>query len=237
MAASLDLPTFFSSVRASPFPGSLTQGQVQGMEAILGAAPPDMPLEHLAYCLGTCPIETAWTMQPIEEIGRGKGRTYGPTGFWGRGYVQLTWEGNYAKATKRLRELGYLTAKQDLVKTPALAMQPDIAAAIMFIGSSEGWFTGKKLSDYLGNGKADWKGARRIINGQDRAGEIALHAQAFAAALKKAGYKPGGVTKAIPTAPVVTKPLPAPKPAAPAPAASDSLAHRIWGRFFGPSNS
>ncbi|MBW4976534.1 hypothetical protein KZZ08_23320, partial [Roseovarius mucosus] len=76
------------------------------------------------------------------------------------------------------------------------------------IGTREGWFTGKKLSDYLGGGKADWKGARRIINGQDRAAEIALHAQAFAAALKKAGYAPGTLVMKIPVPPVTVEPAP-----------------------------
>ncbi len=84
-------------------------------------------------------------MQPIEEIGKGKGRTYGPTGFWGRGYVQLTWETNYAKATKRLRELGLIDADVDFVKTPDLVMKPEYALPILFVGMNEGWFTGRKL--------------------------------------------------------------------------------------------
>ncbi|MGU3403381.1 hypothetical protein [Methylobacterium brachiatum] len=128
--------------------------------------------------------------------------------FCGRGYVQLTGRANYRKATQRLRALGLLVAGQDLETNPDLAMHPDVAAAILFIGTREGWFTGKKLADYLGGGKADWKGARRIINGQDRAGEIALHAQAFAAALKKAGYAPGAVTTKIPVPPVTTASVP-----------------------------
>ncbi|MFX6567418.1 DPY30/SDC1 family protein, partial [Acinetobacter baumannii] len=56
-------------VRLNPFPGFLTPAQVTGMEALLVASPPDMPLDWLAYCLGTAPIETAWTMLPIKEKG------------------------------------------------------------------------------------------------------------------------------------------------------------------------
>jgi len=128
--------------------------------------------------------------------------------FCGRGYVQLTGRANYRKATQRLRALGLLVAGQDLETNPDLAMHPDVAAAILFIGTREGWFTGKKLTDYLGGGKADWKGARRIINGQDRAAEIALHAQAFAAALKKAGYAAGAVVTKVAVPPVMIAPTP-----------------------------
>lgn len=220
---------FFAAVRHNPFPGALTAGQVSGMEAILDACPPDTPLDHLGYCLGTCPIETAWTMLPIKERGgtaylakmydiRGdrpaKARELGNVNpgdgvaFAGRGYVQLTGRSNYRRATQRLRALGLIGADQDLETNPDLALHPDVAAAILFVGTREGWFTGKKLSDYLGNGKADWTGARRIINGQDRAGEIALHAQAFAAALTKAGYASGAAVTRIPVPPVETGPAP-----------------------------
>lgn len=229
MTAALDRQAFFNAVRLNPFPRHLTPAQVSGMEAILDACPVDTPLEHLAYDLGTCPIETGWTMQPIKEKGgaayfakmydiRGdrpaKARELGNLNpgdgiaFCGRGLVQLTGRANYRKATQRLRALGLLIAGQDLETNPDLAMQPDVAAPVLFIGTREGWFTGKKLSDYLGAGKADWKGARRIINGQDRAGEIALHAQAFAAALKKAGYAPGAVVTKIPVPPVTVTPAP-----------------------------
>lgn len=272
---------FFAAVRLNPFPGSLSAGQVTGMEAILDACPPDTPLEHLAYCLGTCPIETAWTMLPIKERGGAEylTRMYDIHGarpakarelgnltpgdgarFCGRGYVQLTGRSNYRRATTRLLTLGMMPALTDLEKTPDFSMDPDIAAAILFIGCREGWFTGRKLSDYLGGGKADWTGARRIINGQDRAAEIGRHAQGFAAALRKAGYRPGAVTVSAPVAPVEVEPLPPPSagplfapaarnpgsPTVPAPAppgpvaapepplpAAPSLLSRILARFTG----
>ena len=65
----------------------------------------------------------------------------------------------------------------------ALALQADVAARIMFTGMAEGWFTGKKLGDYMANGKADYVNARRIINGTDRAGQISGYARVFEAAL------------------------------------------------------
>ncbi|WP_210168796.1 hypothetical protein [Methylobacterium sp. Leaf399] len=248
MAAALDRAAFFAAVRLDPFPARLTASQVTGMEAILDACPPDTPLDHLAYCLGTAPVETAWSMLPIKEMGGPLyyTRMYDITGerpakarelgnlspgdgakFCGRGYVQLTGRSNYRRATSRLRDLGLIDRSQDLEATPDLAMHPDIAAAILFVGTREGWFTGRKLADYFGPGKADWTGARRIINGQDRAGEIGGHARAFRNGLVAAGYRPGGVSVAVPTPPVTVTPLPSPPPVlippAPMPTISSSV--------------
>jgi putative chitinase len=160
MAAALDRTAFYASLRLNPFPGFLTPAQVSGMEALLDASPPDMPLEHLAYCLGTCPIETAWTRLPIKEKGGSAylARMYDINGdrpakarelgnlkpgdgalFCGRGYVQLTGRSNYRRATGRLRSLGYLLAGQDLEATPDHAMHPDVASAILYVGQREGW--------------------------------------------------------------------------------------------------
>jgi putative chitinase len=127
-------------------------------------------------------------MQPIEEYGKGKGRDYGKrlkmsrkpytdttALLYGRGFVQLTWHENYDKAG---RKYGI-----NLLQNPELALRLDIATKIMFDGMYEGWFTGKKLADYFNNAKTDWIGARRIINGTDKAGLIADHAQKFYACI------------------------------------------------------
>lgn len=188
----IDRKKFFDGVRAHPFNGNLTQGQVDGINSILDEWEKRglTDMRWLAYILATTKWETASTMQPIAEYGHGRGRAYGsPTGPWhqayyGRGDVQLTWEANYAHATKRLRELGVIGADIDLEKTPDLAMRPDIAAAIMFYGMIEGWFTGKKLSDYLNDERpTDFVSSRRIINGLDRANDIAAFAKQFLSAL------------------------------------------------------
>ena len=44
-------------------------------------------------------------------------------------------------------------------------MEPDIAAEILVVGSRDGWFTGKKLSDYITLKASNYRGARRVING------------------------------------------------------------------------
>lgn len=216
----MDRAAFFDAVRSAPFGGKLTASQVVGVETLLDMCPPLTPIDHLAYDLATTFHETARTMLPIEEYGRGKGRPYGPTGFWGRGYVQLTWEANYAKATTRLHELGYLTGAQDLVKTPALALDPRIAAAILFVGMSEGWFTGKKLSDYFRAGVSDAINARRIVNGTDKASTIASYHNMFRAALLAGKYAPGQVAPSVPVPPVQTRPVPPIAPIPPTPPAA-----------------
>ena len=119
--------------------------------------------------------ETAWTFQPINEYrakpgtrGRANQDRYWLTGYYGRGYVQLTWKANYEKAG---RALGV-----DLVNRPELALEPEVAFKILFYGMRSGWFTGKKLSDYIRPGRADYVGARKIINGEDKAEQIASYA-------------------------------------------------------------
>lgn len=252
MTAALDRAAFFAAARKNPFPNALTQGQVSGMTSILDACPPDLGTSELAYCLATAFHETARTMLPIKEHGGDAyfRRMYDPQGdrpatakmlgntvpgdgakFAGRGYVQLTGRTNYRRATGELQNRGYLDRSLDLTAAPDMAMTPDIAAPIMFLGMAEGWFTGKKLADYFGPGKlGDPVNARRIINGTDKAQTIAAYHDAFLKALKAAGHVPGGIVAAAPVAPVQISPVPVVEPApvppvfAPAPRKSGSPA-------------
>ncbi len=192
---------FYDRVRADLFDYRLTQSQVEGMECILDALG-KQPLLHQAYELATVFHETARTMKPIMERGgrayymrlydvtgqnparaRAHGNTMPGDGarYCGRGYVQLTWKTNYERAGKAIGV--------DLIKNPDLAMKPDHAARIMVEGMEHGWFTGKKLSDYLADGRKDYVGARRIINGTDKAQTIAGYAQKFEEALVAAGMQ------------------------------------------------
>lgn len=140
-------------------------------------------VRHAAYMLATTWLETDRTMRPIAEYGKGKGRKYGRPGRnggqvpYGRGFVQLTWDENYERADRKL------TLNGALVRNYNLAMDPEIAYRIMSLGMHEGWFTGKKLPDYINSARCNYVGARYIINGQDRAAEIASHARKFEAAL------------------------------------------------------
>lgn len=171
------------------FGGTLTQAQVNGIETIL-AASEGLPIGHRAYLLATAKHETADTMQPITEYGGRKyfdkydtgklakalGNTPDKDGdgylYRGRGYVQITGRANYAKAGKKLGV--------DLIGNPDAALNPDIAARILVRGCTEGWFTGKKLDDYLPD---DFRNARRVVNGTDKAELIMGYAIEFGRAL------------------------------------------------------
>lgn len=149
----------------------------------------------LAYCLATFKWETAHTMRPIDEKGgdayfnkrygpgTGPGKNVGNTQpgdgarFHGRGYVQLTGRANYAKAKK-------LTGI-DLLTNPDRAKEPELAYQIAMQGMKDGWFTGKKLSNYFFADTADYYNARRMINIVDKAQEIADIARGFSEILRE----------------------------------------------------
>ena len=186
----MDRAIFFASVRTRLFGGALTQAQTDGLTLILDecAARAVSDARQIAYVLATAYHETGRRMQPLREIGRGGGRAYGApdpqTGhvYYGRGYVQITWKGNYQRLGARLG--------LDLVNRPDRALEPPIAAAILVLGMSEGLFTGRALSHAFGPDRSDWTGARRIVNGSDRAAEIAAFARQFHAALRAAQPTP-----------------------------------------------
>lgn len=220
----MDRSSFYASLRArnsGAFGTSLSQKQVNGCEAILDAAERrGIPLRQLAYILATVYHETAHTMQPIAEYGKGKGRKYGvPAGpyghvYYGRGLVQLTWLANYERASKELAI--------NLVKYPDDAMQLDVATEILITGMLKGWFTGKKLPDYISGEKVDYTNARRIVNGTDKAALIAGYAKAFETALNTAGYYGALVPNAFTGTQTISRPaepvpalVVAPEPAKP----------------------
>ena len=113
--------------------GGFTKSQVDGFNEIMAAINANQSAKNplfAAYILATVWHETARTMQPIEEYGKGRGRPYGtwltnskgvkycqavggknpyfytfdeyPHLYYGRGYVQLTWLDNHIKMTKKI---------------------------------------------------------------------------------------------------------------------------------------
>lgn len=199
----IDRKALFAVVRGRLFGGSLDQGQVSGIEAILDAwdrGHADGDRRWLAYMLATVFHETAATMQPVRETladsdaaaaarlesawARGRlgavkvpyWRADADGRYWlGRGLVQLTHRANYQRMS---RETGI-----DLVASPERAMESDVAVAILFAGMEKGLFTGKRLAEYFAADHADWTQARRIINGLDRAADVAAYGRAFHRAL------------------------------------------------------
>lgn len=145
---------------------------------------------ELAYVLATTYHETAHTMKPVREYGGEtylKSKKYYP--YVGMGYVQLTWDYNYKKASSKLGV--------DFMKNPRLLLEPKYAVKILLVGMKEGWFTGKKLSDYITLQKSDYLNARRIINGVDRAKDISDLAVVYENDLKLSGY--GATIVDVPT--------------------------------------
>jgi hypothetical protein len=173
---------FFDNLRYYLFK-SFTQQQVDGLNVFLDyydqQNPPEPERYHygdreLAYLLATTYHETAFTMAPLSEYGGEaylKAKPYYP--FYGRGYIQLTWEDNYKTQDAKLGLDGRLVA------TPDLALEPVIAQRIIWEGMADGDFTGKKLADYFTLDETDWYNARRIVNGTDCASTIAGYAEKF----------------------------------------------------------
>ena len=144
-----------------------------------------------AYVLATAYWETAHTMEPVREAfwlsddWRKANLRYYP--WYGRGFVQITWEANYVRMGNRLNV--------DLTSDPDIVMDPAMSAQILVIGMVEGLFTSKKLADYITLQSSNYRGARRIVNGTDKAGPIAEIAEEYEAALLRQGY---GVETAVP---------------------------------------
>ena len=188
---------FISEISSALFSGRITQGQVAGINFKLTAWEQSglKDIRWLAYMLATSYHETARTMQPIAEYGRGKGRPYGrklrhdrkpydypDKLYYGRGDVQLTWYENYELMGKLLGV--------PLLEQPEIALRPDTSARIMIEGmtngrSNRGDFTGVSLENYFNSAKDDPVNARRIINGMDKANVIAGYHDKFLEAIVK----------------------------------------------------
>ncbi|OLP54924.1 hypothetical protein BJF92_14095 [Rhizobium rhizosphaerae] len=200
--------SFFETARAALFAGKMTADQEAGIETILArwrSLGPHVDRRFVAYGLATAHHETGRLMQPVRETfaasdaqaiarlerayRRGRlpqvtepyWRTDAEGRSWfGRGYVQLTHRANYAVLSK--------ATGLDLLGNPDLALQSEPAATILVTGLVEGLFTGRRLGDYLRAGAVDWRGARRTVNGTDRAELIAGYARAYEAALLAGGF-------------------------------------------------
>lgn len=128
-------------------------------------------LNQFAYILGTCWHEC--TFKSIKEIRAKPGTNlwkvqnrYWLSGYYGRGYSQLTWRNNYKKFSP--------IVGLDLRLFPEAALLPEIGAKILVQGMVRGLFSGVSLSKYFPAGEAaDWIRARRIVNGNDRAEMVA----------------------------------------------------------------
>lgn len=116
--------------------------------------------------------------------------------YFGRGYVQLTWGYNYQRVDEKLGYGKYPNKNKtkpedfnkgftisDAIKSvylnPDKVLEQENAYIAMVYGMQKGIFTGKKISDYVNNVKTDYYNARRVINGIDKATDIAAYAENF----------------------------------------------------------
>ena len=90
----------------------------------------------------------------------------------GRGLLQITGRDNYGKYA--------------IADDPDQALDPIKAVEILFDGLMNGRFTGRKLSDFFNATATDWISARKIINGVDRASDVAGYAKTFLNAIQGA---------------------------------------------------
>lgn len=134
----------------------------------------DKDKRKLAYILATARHESRF--RPIKEYRAKPSQTriynlqnrYWPSGYYGRGLVQLTWKSNYKEMSDLLGV--------DFVSNPDLALDPYYAAQILVIGMLNGNF-GHRLDRHINQDKKDYINARRSVNGTDKASLIAQYAE------------------------------------------------------------
>lgn len=180
---SFNRKSFFSGYREKF--GSLDQSQVDGLEFLLGAVEQDPKwesIQQISYFLATVAHETARTFQPIKEFRERKDSPrranqdrYWLTGYMGRGYVQITWKKNYEKF--------------GIADNPDKALEPETAYRIASKGMREGLFTGLSIDDFINDDKTDYVNARKVVNGLDKANEIAKNAKSLEGILSAAAEK------------------------------------------------
>ena len=204
---------FFAAVRLPLFGGRLSTNQVNGIEAIISeleAKPLDS--RWLAYMLATTYHETDKTMCAVSEnlnysaagllatfpkyFTAAQASTYArqPQRIASRAYANRM--GNRDEASGdgwRYRGRGLLQitgrdnyGKYAIADDPDQALDPIKAVEILFDGLMNGRFTGRKLSDFFNATATDWISARKIINGVDRASDVAGYAKTFLNAIQGA---------------------------------------------------
>jgi predicted chitinase len=132
-------------------------------------------INQIAYILATAKHETG-TFNFMEELGAKEQATKlgydGGVQYYGRGYVQLTHKYNYIKYSK--------LTNLDLVNNPSLVSKDrDLGAYIAVHGMINGNFTPYKLSQFINENNTDFVGARKVVNGMDKAGLIARYAELY----------------------------------------------------------
>jgi murein DD-endopeptidase MepM/ murein hydrolase activator NlpD len=139
-------------------------------------------IEQLAHCkintrptqaamIGTVAIESASTFAPVREAfwlsesWRRANLRYWP--YYGRGFIQLTWESNSRLYGPKIAELWNTDPSQpdfDLVGNPDNALEPNAAAAVAALYFRDhGREDGDGIPEAAARG--DWREVRRLVQG------------------------------------------------------------------------
>jgi len=141
-------------------------------------------VEQLALCgindrstqmamIGTVAIESASTFRPVREafyLGEPEpAETYRRTKlsyypWYGRGYIQITWESNYRLYGQKVNELWGAGGAIDLIARPDDALDPDVSAAVAALYFRDN----KTLQGYSipqAANAGDWEWVRRLVLG------------------------------------------------------------------------
>lgn len=158
---------------------SAANREVSAAAIIEAARAEGLTKPQIAYVLATADHESAG-FSTLEEFASGEqyeGRKSlgnnkpgdGPR-FKGRGYVQLTGRKNYTAYANR--------SGIKLVNLPFVLMNwASLSVYVIVDGMMRGAYTGRKLDEFVNATKQDFRNARRVVNGVDKAEKIAAQAR------------------------------------------------------------
>ena len=116
---------------------------------------------QIAYALATAAVSSNLipakeVLAPVGTQKRKEQEEYWFTGYYGRGYTQLTWKERYQQMTNNL--------SQDFINNPDLALDPEQAARILVYTMKNGSFGGQNVDLFINASKSDFVGARKSVN-------------------------------------------------------------------------